>query len=410
MAGFLVLQKTTEERKTTMRGRLLLSIILALAFVAPIWGDEPPAELRELAYSVRALDESAAAGVITEAQAKQGIDRYLVKAKQIAGRDVTLTELTTTLAAAPSPAPTVRLTRLQKFAGFITFVNIAWLIAIIIGVISLLYLLRDLITWLVKRFLDIPIEVYEVVSYLGSIGLIVLAKTLGDGTAPYVALTGCLLFGGALTFTAMRRKWRSVDGISLILFIAWGITAMVFTSSLVGFFAIIALMTALGFSGAVIPMGYMIGFKDEDSLGRATSASLIILTGFVFLRVFGNSIPYLSVFESGALFMGSFVGFLGLLIASSRYYRDGDGYVTQQLITIIAGVLALFVGSTWSIPELQKIGGTFFALYAVEKFTDIPMKQARTYATVGLILSSLIYGFCMMVKQNPDAWRPYLLF
>lgn len=392
-----------------MREKLLVLFVLTLAFVTPAWSEETPAELRELAYGIRALDENAAAGIITESQAKQGIEQYLTKAKQVAGRDVTLTELSA-MSTTPSPAPTMRLTRLQKFAGFITFVNIAWLVAIIIGVLSLLYLLRDLITWLVKLFVDIPVVVYEVICYLGSIGLIAFASTLGSGTASYVALTGCLLLGGAVAFTATRRNWNSVEGIALFLFLVWGVVAMYFESSLIGFFSVIALMTSLGFSGAVIPMGYVIGFKDDDSLGRATGASLIVLTGFVFLRVFGNSIPYLSVFESGALFMGSFVGFLGLLIASSRYYRDGEGYVAQQLITIVAGVLALFVGSTWSIPELQKIGGTFFALYAVEKFTDIPMEKARTYATVGLILSALIYGFCMMVKQNPDTWRPYLLF
>ena len=75
----------------------------------------------------------------------------------------------------------------------------------------------------------------------------------------------------------------------------------------------------------------------------------------------------IKVFEEGALFLGSFVGYLGLLISSSSkwYGRNNPGrYLFAQIVTFIAGGLAIFIGATFGIGELLKIGGTFFVLWA----------------------------------------------
>jgi len=108
--------------------------------------------------------------------------------------------------------------------------------------------------------------------------------------------------------------------------------------------------------------------------------------------------------------MGSFVGFLGLLIASSRWYPKRFPYAYLQFVTIVAGLAALFVGSLWQIGELQKIGGTFFVLYVLEKLCEIPIEKRKNYAYLGLVVSGLFFGFCMMVRSHPETFQPYLLF
>ncbi len=168
------------------------------------------------------------------------------------------------------------------------------------------------------------------------------------------------------------------------------------------------MLAALGFSVLVTPLCYCFGFDDEASLGRATTAAFAMLAGFVLLRVFGASVPGLNVFESGALFLGSFVGYLGLLIASSRWYGHKKNYALFQIVTIAAGVAALLVGSLCGIGELQKIGGTFFVLYLMEKPFEIPVESKRAYAAIGLFVAALLFGFCWYVRANPETFRSIL--
>jgi hypothetical protein len=257
----------------------------------------------------------------------------------------------------------------------------------------------------------VPLAFYEAVFYAGSIALAVWGRTLASGVAPYVGLTGCLLFGAAVLFTAKAHKGLKLGGAgaSAIMCIAWSVAAVAYGSGIIGFIAVAALMSALGFSVLVTPLTYCIGFEDEAAVGRATSAAFAVLVAFVCVRAFGLDASFLGVFETGALFLGSFVGYLGLLIASSRWY-DGRGrnYVLFQVVTVVAGIAALFVGSVFGIGELQKIGGTFFVLYGVEKILEIPAKSARGYAAVGLLVSAAVFGFCMYVKSDPESLRPFL--
>lgn len=398
----------------------MIKKILAAAFLvaatATTFAEEakPQPDLTPMKHAVAALDECAAKGIITDAQAKQGTDLYLARAKEVSGREVTLTELAK-FAVSAAPQPEAKLTALQKFAGLITFVNVMWCFAIVVGVACFAYLARDLIVSLMTVFVllaSLPLIVYEVICYLASSGVILYATRLGPETAPYVALTGCLLFAAALGLTFRERGFPKIEAASFLLAIAWGATAVKFDSQLIGFFAVIALMSGLGFSAASTPLCYAIGFRDRDAIGRATSASFMILAAYVAAHVYGQSNPIAKIFEPGALFMGTFVGYIGVLISSSRFYCEAsdNSYALRQVFAVALGVAALYFGSVWQISELQKIGGTFFALYIIEKFTDIPAGSTRGYALIGLVLSGAVYWFSLVFKQNPDFWRTYLVF
>lgn len=390
---------------------LMCAFVLALvAGSASAQQPDAAARLAGARHGVIALQETAAAGVITRAQAEEGTRRYLSQASEAAGHPVTVDELM----AAPEPsgaASPAQLTALQRFAGLITFVNVLWVIGIALGVICFAFLFGSYVVELVKLLVNVPLAFYEVVFYAGSLGLTIWGRSLSPGVAPYVGLTGCLLFGAAVLFTAKAHKSLNLGGalVSATMCLAWSIAALSYGSSLLGFIAVAALMSAFGFSVLVMPLAYCIGFKDEASVGRATAAAFAILTAYVIVRALGADPQILGVFESGGLFLGSFVGYLGLLITSSRWY-DGKSrnYVLFQFGTVAAGVAALFVGSYFGIGELQKIGGTFFVLYLLEKIIEIPAKSARGYAFVGLLASLAIFGFCMYVKHDPETLRPYV--
>ena len=82
----------------------------------------------------------------------------------------------------------------------------------------------------------------------------------------------------------------------------------------------------------------------------------------------------------------------------------------MQAITIAAGIGAIFIGSVRDIPELLGIGGTFFALYLIEKPFEIRAKSVRGYAMIGLFVSAGVYGCVVWAKTHMDIVEPYLLF
>lgn len=395
---------------------LLVSGIARAQFPAtPPADPQVAARIATLKLNIGTLSDLEASGIITGTQADEGRRRYVGLASEIAGRPMTIEEIM----AAPEPsyaAPTAppaprELTALQRFAGLITFVNVLWVLGIAVGVLSFAFLFGSYVKDLIRLLKDVPMVFYEVVFLGGSLGLLFWGRTLSPGVAPYVGLTGCLLFGAAMLFTAKAHKGLNLGGalLSASMCLAWSIAALMYGSSMLGFIAVAALMSAFGFSILVSPLCYCIGFEDDAAVGKATSAAFTVLIAYVCVRVFGLDASILGIFESGALFLGSFVGYLGLLIASSRWYGSRNrNYVLFQIVTVAAGIAALLVGSVFGIGELQKIGGTFFVLYLVEKLFEIPVGSKRGYAALGLVASAAVFGFCMYVKSNPDSIRPFL--
>jgi len=365
-------------------------------------------ELTKLRHRVATVEDLAALGIISRMQADEALKRYLAQASDVAGEEVSYERL---LALAVQPEDTAEpagLTALQRFAGLITFTNILWVLGIALGIICFCYLFWHFIVTVIA---SIPKEVYEVLLGLGGLGLIAGGLWLKPGVAEYVGLTGTLMTTGALAVAYFAHKLEKKE--TLLFLVASAVAAaaaLLHGSSMIGFLAVILIMCTLGFSAAVIPCGYVIGFKDEAALGRATAAGFLMVTAFVLLTIFQKELAPLTVFRTGALFMGSFIGYLGLLIASSRWYDSRTHYALFQVVTITAGVAALVVGSVWGIGELQKIGGTFFVLYLIEKVCEVPVRERVGYATLGLVVSGIIFGVCMLVKTYPAALQPYLLF
>ncbi len=391
-----------------------LCLLLSSLCAATAWAAPPDAaaaaQLASARRSVIALQETAERGTITRSQAEEASRPYLEQAAKAVGHPVTVEQLVTMPDAEATAAPEPQLTGLQRFAGYITLINVLKTLGAALGVLCFTILFGSYVIDLIKALKNVPLVVYEVIFYGLSVGLLVYGRTLSAENAPYCGLVGSLLFAGTMAFSRKMRKFVD-DGFRFcgILFVIWTATALVYHSSMIGFIAVTALLGALGFSVAAGPLCYCIGFKDEAAVGKATSSAFLILATFVGMRVLGKHVVVLAPFEFGALFMGSFVGYLGLLISSSRWY-DGKraNYVLFQIVTIVAGFAAIFVGSVFGIGELLKIGGTFFVLYILEKTIEIPASGVRGYAAVGLAASVVLFAIGMFARSNMDLVAPYL--
>jgi len=391
-------------RRLALTFCMLVALFILMTPVALAQPNDNTPDIVQIKHSIITIQELERQGLITHTEAQKSIDYYLAEASRAAGHPVTLNEIMTT----PDPTPQ-QLTPLQQFAGAIDFLRIILVLGCIATVGAVIYLFRYYVAKLLKLLKNVPIVVYEVVFYAASLGCGIWGWLLPEPMHSSLGLIGCLLLVGALGFSASHHRYLANSfRFSIILFFIWAIAALLFASPFIGFIAIGDLLSALGFSILVTPLCYGFGFRDETAIGRATTAAFAVLALFIGLRAIGALLPVLAVFEFGALFLGSFVGYTGLLISSSRWYRYKKSYWAFQIVTIIAGIGALFFGSVFHIDELQKIGGTFFVLYCIEKMLEIPARNKPAFALLFATVGIITICFCWFALTHQELFRQFL--
>jgi hypothetical protein len=152
----------------------------------------------------------------------------------------------------------------------------------------------------------------------------------------------------------------------------FSIATLITKSCWLGAFAALSLMTLLGFTGAVIPMGYAIGFRDKDALARATSAGLAVMALFMALHAGNISNPAVRAFVPGSLIVGGIVGYLGLLIAASLRYRMRQNWLIMQGIVLVVCFAGVIGASLLGLGSIRIIAGVILTLWTIEKMVEVP--------------------------------------
>ena len=238
-------------------GALVLAVVLAVQTLpVPAFAADSAAALADLKFQAVALKQVAAKGIITNGQRDQGISALVTEAKtfdpSIAGE--------ADLMAVRTDAKTVVE---RRGDGILDFLNSGRVIAGIVGVISVLALAGLFI----RQLAGVPAIVYEGILYTVSLGLIVAGIRVADW-GHYLAFIGCLGLGGAISLSgALRKVEPNPTAFSAMLALLWAPVAVWYGSTLIGFIVAMALLSALGFSAAATPLCYMVGFRDEDSVG-----------------------------------------------------------------------------------------------------------------------------------------------
>jgi hypothetical protein len=207
--------------------------------------------------------------------------------------------------------------------------------------------------------------------------------------------------------------------------IVWGAVAVeyhaIFPNSgipnFLAFISIIALQSFLGFSVITAPGCIALGWEKDKQVPKSTLSSLMLLVAYVSIALGGIAVTEsMRLFESGCLFMGAFVYYLGLLVMSSQWYSIKEKidpqtrkvrqewlirYFVMQTVTIISGLTALYLGATFHIGALLGIGGTFFVIYLLGKYYEIPWKGVGwAWSCLGVALA--LYFFVGFAGQHAE--------
>ncbi len=394
-------------RKLTILLCISIALCILMPHIAFAQANNAIPDIIKIKHSIMTIQELEQQGVLTHVEAEKSIAYYLAQASKEAGHPLTLDEIL----AMPDPAPQ-QLTPLQEFAGAIDFLRVIMVLGIIAVAGAVSYLFKYYVKKLLHVLRSVPIVVYEVVFYAASVGCGIGGWVLPEPIHNDIGLLACLLFAAALGFSASyRRHLAHTFLFSILLFLVWAPAAILFKSSLIGFIAIGALISALGFNELVKIAFESLRFRQKTVLENATFAAFLVLALFIGLRVLGALIPALAVFEFGALFLGSLLGFTGLLILSNCWYYSRshwERYWGFQIVSIVAGLGALFFGSVFQIGELQKIGGTFFVLYCLAKICDIPTKSRPAFSLLIAAVGIISICFCWFALAHQELFQQWL--
>jgi hypothetical protein len=395
--------------------KVRIALLLALAAPAAIFAQELSQEqvgrLKPIQEEIRVIDRLLEKGVLTPEHAVQARELELKEAGGIAGQSIADAEALDHLVAKYDQT---------RYSGVFTFANIVWFFAAVLLTLAVVVLG---VLYLRPLFAELPLVFWELTAY--AFALLGLASGwLWPVLGTWFVIPGCLLLIPALGLTRqLHFTKKPVEGAedvealepgqggvafnfgqfaALCCTVVWGAAALYYQSHAAGFLAVMALEAFLGFSAFVVPGLVAIGFHREDVVPRATAVSFLILAAYVVLTITGTLAGPMQVFQEGALFMGAFVFYLGMLIMASRMYNASRGnYALMQAATIVSGIAAFFFGAAFNIHTLLGIGGTFFVLYLLEKYSELPWKTVG-WAWGLLGLAGILYGAAWLAGRFPQ--------
>jgi len=259
--------------------RLVHSLLLILALAAGAaqagdFSDEQARALMKYQERIRCVQELTARGLMSSTERDRALEMYRNEASRVAGRDVTVYDLL----ALAKPKP-YELSPLQKLAGLIDAIDFTWTLSVLLIAGSVLYLawgwiestlkllgrlvdllpierIKKLLVRLIDLLFEVPVVVWEVLLFALCAALIWAGTLLNPEIGVFLGLTGCLLLMGVLAVVKRNHfpnKPHDHFRFSAFLFVAWAPVAVLYGSGLIGFFAVLAMMNAVGFMAAMRP-------------------------------------------------------------------------------------------------------------------------------------------------------------
>lgn len=310
-------------------------------------------------------------------------------------------------------AQCAELTTLQVAAGFVTWLNVLKVFALVLGATCFVFLFGRFASYLLLLFAIVPVVAYEALGFGLSAALLVGAAYVDPTLVTWMIVPGGLLFAGMLALSAKLRKIDRSERFLLDVTLVWGAAALFYGNEVAGFGAVISFMAFMGFSVLVTPLAYAVGFDDEKAVNRAGGAALLVCGILVVERCFSPGISQIDVFRTGMEWLGPFVFALSILINSNRWFIDIEkhSYIGRQVLASAALFALMTAGSVFEIEAMLNVGTGFLILFVLEKPMEIRHRSLTHLAFTGLLLSVLVGSGVFCAQTHPElvvSWLPAL--
>lgn len=284
------------------------------------------------------------------------------------------------------------LINVNALSGLVNLANIGWFFAIGVGAICAI-----IIAFQVWKY--IPSLLWEVLLYGASIAAIAAPYWIDPAlvkTINAAEIVGCILFAGSLMLTGhIHNLERNTTGFFTTLLVVYAGLALFYQNESIGFLAVMALIGLCGFGVWTSTLVVFMGYEDDDKIPLGTLVSGLLTVAV--LNTAHLNLGYAEVFKQGAVWVGSIVACIGLLIMSTRWYGYGNdnrrpNYVFMQLVTIGAYASGIIFGAITGLDPIMYVSAVFAVIYLSMKPHEIEDAGLLTHAFFGLV-AAIAIGF-----------------
>lgn len=297
------------------------------------------------------------------------------------------------------------LTTAQKMAGYLSWKGTLQVVGSMCLAMGLLFLFSGLI----RKFLGNK-KLIELLFWVIAIAGMTSGLYVPAGYAAWLVFAGAMAFPGAWLFSSkLRRKAALPQYFVHTLTLIWATLAILYQFNEIGFLATLGLLILLGLKVHVTPFAFHFGFQSEDKMVRGMTAGFVITAAYAIATIAGGNLGIFEVFRSGALWLGSFTWFLGILIVTSFWYKPGAaGYAWRQALALVAFSVAISVGMLFGLRELTTIASAFLLFYLASKVIEIPAESHIFFGLKLLTCGGLLFGAWTWLQNNQQLVVKYL--
>jgi len=287
----------------------------------------------------------------------------------------------------------------------------------LVKLITAFFVNNKIFQLIVRYTLEFVYRTWEVFSYF------ILGFSLYYFNNEFIVLLVSFLSGSLLSFSIYSRRnkekrelYSNITSWSLTLL--WATIAYLFDNGFVGFMAVAAFISSIGFAMFMLPGMIGIGFKKNNApfVLRLTGITFF-LSLFSWLLFYTNYIPALATlkdamrpFEVGMVSLIPLVYFLGLGYMTFFLYRkQWKLKIICELIALVSGVFVLTIALLYGIGSMFWIGLLFMTWDAIDKYHELVYKRVD-FVWAGLIFAGILGGTGYLIKSNIAPIMQYLEF
>lgn len=299
------------------------------------------------------------------------------------------------------------LSALQRAAGYLSWLGLLKVIGSTLLLGGVGFIFRGAITYFLEQE-----SLLEFLAWSTVMGLIIGAYFAPMEYQTWMILPGSGILSCVALYSAHVRKISiRIEKSASIITVIWGAIAVFYQSDAVGFLAVGALLTALGYSIVVTPLSYGFGFTSDDAMPRATAAGLLVTAAYVGVHIADVHLKHFAVFETGALWLGCLVLLTGLLIMSSSYYHSSANHVffmNVLMIAVMAGGISL--GAVYGIREISTICGAFLLFYGLDKIFEVRTADSFTFGLKLIIMAGVVALVWHALSTHADFYGKMFMY
>jgi len=348
------------------------------------------------------LQKMQADGYITETVAEEAKQKYildedknyLIRDERVSSPDITKAEIN-------------QAEEKSSWTQYFSLINFIKVLAVILLLVAFGGIIKKIIRGCWALIAMVPVWVYQGTFLAATVCASLFPAGIWKAQFFYIALFG--IFGNLLIIVWILAIWEKLlkrlikilnfglplmSVISFLLMIYFGVFAILYQSSFLGFFAAVALSGVFTFSLFYMPGILFLHFK-ENALAAMVFGHLLALTIFISLLQLGIATEYLAYFNAGIQYYCTLALGVALLVGSSPFYKSAS--IFYFLIFIAVCVATTFLYFFAGLTGMAIILYILFALVFLEWMAYLGFK---TGVITGLLLiGGLLFAIALILER-----------